>query len=179
MRGLLIAVSTAAALGGLTGCGQAADSGAGPAQDPTVTEPTTTEPSVIAPADPTEAPATPTPPVSLAPDGPVVPPGVTQVPSAQVDATGVSELNEYRGLVWLYDDGRSLQMVAMATSGCGGVEARITGQTPTEVRIELGPQAQPQGGDPDGQMCTSVLTPRPVAVTLDGPLGDRTVHLSE
>jgi hypothetical protein len=123
-------------------------------------------------------PAQPTPPVSMSPTGPVVPPGVEQVPAAQVDASAVPEYYEHRGLVWLFDGGRSLQLFATATSGCGDAAARITTQSSTEVRIVLEPLPQPQGGHPDEPACTTVLTPRPVIATLDAPLGDRRIVLS-
>lgn len=194
MRALLIAAAAAATFVGLAGCGQSEEPAAGqppertsesspPPSDPLSVTPTPPDTKVpdqpsqpSPPGDPTKAPQEP--PVSLSPTGPVVPPGVTQVPSSQVDASAVPEYYDHRGLVFAYNGGRSLQAFAMASSGCGGAEAWLTSETPTEVRIELRPLDQPQGGAPDDRMCTSVLTPRPVTVALDAPLGDRTVRLS-
>lgn len=189
MRALLIASVTAATLIGLAGCGQSDDGGQATDQptDQTSAEsaPATTEPSLtptppstkLDEPPPSTNPAAPAPPVSIENQEPIVPPGVTQVPAAQVDASAVPEYYDHRGLVWSFDDGRALQTFAMATSGCGGAEASLTGETETEVRIELRPLDQPQGGPADGRMCTTVMTPRPVTVALDAPLGDRTVVL--
>ena len=195
MRALLIAGAAAAALAGLTGCGQDDGAAAGPEQARTTEPPSTLatkvppEPTGITPTppntkpqDPSSGPArppgtTPSAPVSMSPTGPVVPPGVRQVPSAQIDASAVPEYYEHRGLVWVYDDGHSLQMFAAASSGCGGVEAQVS-ESAGEVRIDMRPMPQPQGGPPDGEMCTTVITPRPVTVALDAPLGDRMIYLS-
>lgn len=180
MRALLI--STAAGLVLLAGCGQAVPTGSSGPTGPTQTEESAT---IIATAvrpggKPQDPGATPEPPVSRAPSGTglVVPPGVTQLPPEQVDASALPMEYDERGLVWVFDDGFSLQMFAMATSGCGGVEARVVDQTATEVRISMGAMDQPQGGSPDDQMCTTVLTPKPVTVTLDAPLQDRKVFLA-
>jgi hypothetical protein len=178
MRALLISTAVAG-LVLLAGCGQAVPTGS---SAPTQTE---ESPSVIAtPVPPGGKPqdpgATPEPPVSKAPTGTgvVVPPGVTQLPPEQVDASALPMDYDERGLVWVFDDGFSLQMFAMATSGCGGVEARVVDQTATEVRIALGAMDQPQGGPADGTACTTALTPKPVTVTLDAPLQDRKVFLA-
>lgn len=178
--------AVAAALVGLAGCGQA--------NEPTSAAPRTSvesqstlataippkPPSVV--PQPTTKPQTPpgdpTAPVSMSPTGPVVPPGVTQVPSAQVDASGVPEYYDHRGLVFVYDGGRSLQMFAAASSGCGEVQAVVTSSTATDVRIEMRALPQPNGGPADAPACTTVITPRPVTVALDAPLGDRIVHLT-
>jgi hypothetical protein len=185
MRALLITAAATVTLVGLAGCGQDVDPAQGqpplstsstPAEAPSVTPPPTKSPEL--PVDPTKAPAPPSAPVSISPTGPVVPPGVTQVPATQVDVSAVPDYYDHRGLVFAYDEGRSLQAFAMASSGCAEAEARLTEQTATDVRIELRALAQAQGGSPDSKMCTTVLTPRPVTVTLDAPLGDRTVHLS-
>ncbi|MCT2584009.1 hypothetical protein [Actinophytocola gossypii] len=188
MRALLIAAA-AAGLVGLAGCGQGTGDGgddvsAGTDRSSVVAEPTPPEvtrtPPETKPQDPpgdTEAKGTPAARVTLSPSGPVVPPDVRQVPAEQVDASAVPEYNEHRGLVWVYDDGYSLQTFAMATSGCTGVEGEVVTETASEVVIATRPLPQPQGGPADGRMCTTVMTPRPVTVTLDAPLGDRTVRL--
>lgn len=195
MRASLIAAAAGLVLAGLAGCGE----GTGPAApNPSSTAPaasssvdvaeptgpvvdvTPTPPDgkpVDPPADP-PAGAAPTAPVSLSPTGPVVPAGVEQVPSARVDVSAVPEYYEHRGLVWVYDGGRSLQMFAAASSGCGDAAARVVDQSAAEVRIVLESLPQPQGGSADGDICTTVMTPRPVTVALDAPLGTRTVVLS-
>jgi hypothetical protein len=183
MRALLIA--TAAGLVLLAGCGKEAAPSGSTQPDPTAptkteepaTDIATPEPPGGKPQDPG---TTPEPPVTQAPSGTglVVPAGVTQLPPEQVDATALPMDYAERGLVWVFDDGFSLQMFAMATSGCGGVDARVVDQTATEVRITLGAMDQPQGGPADDTMCTTVMTPKPVTVTLDAPLQDRKVLLA-
>ncbi|HEX2131034.1 MAG TPA: hypothetical protein VHH15_05690 [Actinophytocola sp.] len=197
MRALLIAGAATAALVGLAGCGQDTGQDTGPdtagqssesTTEPmsTVVEPTPPAPTVTRtppstkPQDPpedTRPPGKPAAPVTLSPSGPVVPAGVRQVPSEQIDASAVPEYYQHRGQVWVYDDGHALQTFAMATSGCGDAEARVTTESASEVRIVMRPLPQPQGGPPDGRMCTTVMTPRPVTVTLDAPLGDRMIYL--
>jgi hypothetical protein len=187
MRALLIA---AAVLVGLTGCGQENGTAAAPEQtvesrESAVTVVPPVPPSAVPvppstkPQDPPGGPGTtPDPPVTISPTGPVVPAGVTQVPSAQVDASAVPEYHDHRGLVWVYDDGYSLQMFASASSGCGDAQARITSESASEVRIEMRSLPQPQGGPADAPACTTVITPRPVTVALDAPLGERQIYLA-
>lgn len=184
MRALLIAAAVLG-LGTLAGCAvevKPVATSDPPVSTPTVTTPTPTGvPSVTKPQDPPGAtpPATaPSPPVSIGPSGSVVPAGVTEVPAAQVDASALPEYYEHRGQVWVFDDGYSLQMFAMASSGCTDAEAMLVDQSATEVRIMLRPMDQPQGGPPDGTVCTEVLTPKPVVVALDAPLGSRTIYLA-
>jgi len=78
----------------------------------------------------------------------VVPAGVTQFRRSRVDASALPMEYDERAWCGLFDDGFSLQMFAMATSGCGGVEALVVDQTATEVRISLRSMDQPQGGSP-------------------------------
>ncbi|MPZ82834.1 MAG: hypothetical protein GEV28_21515 [Actinophytocola sp.] len=188
MRALFIATLAAAAVVGLAGCGQdAAPAGdsAGAAPDTASSTATSTElpslPPVSKPQDPpapkpTEG--TPEPPVSVSPSGVVVPEGVRQVPAGQVDASALPVYYEHRGEVWVFDDDYSLQMFAAASSGCTDAEAVVVDQSASEVRIMLRPLDQPQGGRPDGTVCTAVMTPRPVTVRLDAPLGDRKIFLA-
>ncbi|HEY0452831.1 hypothetical protein [Actinophytocola sp.] len=187
MRALFIATLAAAAVIGLAGCGHNA---ATPAGDSSNTAPdtagSTTAPSseiplppVTKPEDPQDpAPGTPKPPVSVSPSGVVVPEGVRQVPAAQVDSSALPAYYEHRGEVWVFEDDRSLQMFAAASSGCTDAQAVVVDQSATEVRIMLRPLPEPQGGRPDGGACTAVMTPRPVTVRLAAPLGDRTIHLA-
>jgi hypothetical protein len=193
MRALLLATLAAAAVVGLAGCGQDAT----PAKDAkqaastvatTGTSTVQTGASATAPVPPLSSPvkrppqpppanATPSAPVTMGPNGPVVPPGVTQVPAAQIDASALPAYYENRGDVWVYDDGYSLEMLAAASSGCSEAEAVVVDQSPDGVRITLRPLAQPQGGRPDSRPCTAVMTPRPVTVKLTEPLGDRKIYL--
>jgi predicted small lipoprotein YifL len=191
MRALLLATLAAVAVVGLAGCGQDGTPAGAKSSEKASEKPSTasTGPSVTAPVPPLStsiqrppepkppAGATPTPPVTMGPNGPVVPPGVTQVPAARVDVSALPAYYEHRGDVWVYDDGYSLEMLAAASSGCSEAEAVVVDQTPEAVRIMLRPLAQTQGGRPDSRPCTAVMTPRPVTVRLREPLGDRTVYL--
>ncbi|OLF16898.1 hypothetical protein BU204_14455 [Actinophytocola xanthii] len=166
----------------LAGCGEdvgASQPGGGTVSTGvTVTEEASREPSATETEPPRPPGGTPSAPVSLSPDGPVVPEGVRQVPSSQVDASAVPEYYDHRGEVWVYDGGYSLQMFAAASSGCGGVEARVVDQSAEAVRIVVRALPAPQGGSPDDPVCTTVITPRPVTVALDAPLGERRVFLA-
>jgi hypothetical protein len=162
MRTLLITTLAAAGLLSLAACGpEPTPNGASDQVTTTVDTSRTTE-------------ETPEPPVSRTEGNFAVPAGVTQVPADQVDASALppSEYDEH-GLVWSFDDGYSLQAYAMATSGCGGVEAVLLDQSATEVRIELGTKDSSSGN----QACTDAITAKPVTVALDAPLGDRMVVL--
>lgn len=186
MRALLIVGTAAIAVGVLAACGQeqapaAQDSPPGTSSElsPPPKEPE--PPSVIVeptpPAGKPQDPAASDPPVTIGPDGPVVPPGVTEVPSAQIDATKLPAYFEYGNKVWSFNDGFALQLFAAARSGCSGAEAVLTDQSADAVTITVRPLDQPQGGRPDEGVCTQVMAPQPVVVTLDTPLRDRTVHL--
>lgn len=193
MRALLIATVAALGLGVLAGCGERSGPGAA-GQTSTVTSvtssadgkapPVTPSPSVVVePTPPGGKPQDPganagTPPVSMGPDGPVVPPGVTEVPAAQIDASALPEYYEQRGRVWVFDDGFSLQMFAAGSSGCTDAEAVVVDQSADSVKILLRPLSGPQGGRPDDSVCTAVMAPRPVVVQLDTPLRDRKILLS-
>lgn len=184
MRALFIATLAAAALVGVAGCGQ----GAAPAAGSSSTAPSHAASTVVSATPPISKPqdppapkpteGVPTPPVSVSPSGVVVPEGVRQVPADQVDASALPAYYDHRGEVWVFDDDRSLQMFAAASSGCTDAEAVVVDQSASEVRIMLRPLDQPQGGRPDGEMCTAVMTPRPVTVRLDAPLGDRMIFLA-
>ena len=190
MRALLTTATAALALGVLAGCGDAstpAESGRTTTtlsqERPSKTPPEPPTPSDVATPRPPEAgkpqePVSGEPPVTIGPDGPVVPPGVTEVPAAQVDATALPQYVEFGNKVWQYDEGFSLQMFASASSGCSGAEARLVDQSADAVKIVVGPLDGPQGGRPDDSVCTQVMTPVPVTVTLDQPLRDRKVLLS-
>ena len=129
-------------LGVLVACGNTATSNsAGQASQTSQSQPTKPElPSDIAePTPPAGQPPTPSagkprdpssgpPPVTIGPNGPVVPAGVTEVPSSQIDASALPNYIEYGNRVWAYDGGFSLQMFASASSSCTGAEAVVTKQ---------------------------------------------------
>ena len=118
------------------------------------------------------------PPVTVGPSGTDVPAGVRLLPTSQVDASALPDYYTERN-VWAFDDDRSLQMVAMANDACAGVQATVSEQSANAVKVVLASMDAPQGGPPDGQMCAQVLTPKPVTVRLDAPVGNRKVYLSQ
>lgn len=194
MRAFLIATSAVFALGVLAGCGNPADQApAAAGQDRQSSQPgtpttsstkTAPEPPsvVVEPTPPANGkpqdPSGGQPPVTIGPDGPVLPPGVSEVPAARVDASALPSFVEYGNRVWVFNDGFSLQFFASASTACTGVEARVVDQSPDTVKIVVRPMDAPQGGRPDDQPCAMVMTPQAVTVTLDQPLRDRTVVLS-
>lgn len=194
MRALLIVTSAALALGVLAGCGNAATPAASdqtgtstrssktPLETPTPSQVATPQPPAGKPQDPSVGkPRNPSggePPVTIGPDGPVVPNGVTEVPASQVDASALPGYFEFGDRVWSYDGGFALQLFAAASSSCTDVEALVVDQSPDTVTIMVRPLDGPQGGRPDDGVCTMVMTPKPVTVTLDSPLQDRKILLS-
>jgi hypothetical protein len=190
MRALLTTATAVLALGVLAGCGDAATPAASDqstssttsAAQPSKTPPETPTPSDVAtpqpPAGKPQDPAGGEPPVTIGPDGPVVPAGVTEVPAGQVDATALPQYVEFGNKVWQYNDGFALQLFAPASTGCSGAEAMVVDQTADAVKIVVRPLDQPPGGRPDDSVCTQVMTPVPVSVTLEQPLRDRQVLLS-
>jgi hypothetical protein len=189
MRAFLIATTAVLGLGVLAACGAqpsqtASDQAGHTSSSATKTPPE--PPSVIAePTEPTrpdagkpQNPSNGEPPVTIGPNGPVVPPGVTEVPAAQVDASALPSYFEYGNKVWAYDGGFSLQMFAAASSSCTGAEARVVDQSANSVKIIVRPLDTQPGGRPDDSACSMVMTPKPVTVTLDTPLQDRKIVLS-
>lgn len=193
MRALLTTATAALTLCVLAGCGDASTPAASDQNSTTTTSSSAAPPSKTPPATPTPSDvATPVPPAGK-PQNPtsgepllkieggevVVPPGVTELPASQVDASAVPRYeDEFSRKAWLHEDGFTVEVIGYASSGCTGVEARVVDQTPDAVKIILSPLDQPPGGKPDDSMCSTVMTPRPVAVTLDQPLADRKVMLS-
>jgi hypothetical protein len=195
MRAYLIATTAVLAAVALAGCGnQPTSTSAGQATSQTSetseTRPPESPSDVATPVPPsTEIEPTPPggkpqnpsggqPPVTIGPDGPVVPAGVTEVPASQVDASALPSYFEYGNKVWLFNDGFALQLFAAASSSCTDAEAVVVDQAADSVKIVVRPMAQPQGGRPDDGICATVMTPRPVTVTLDTPLRDRMILLS-
>ncbi len=186
MRALLIATTAALALGVLAGCGNEpartasdqSDQSSQTQKPPPETPSDIVEPTPPGPGGKPQDPAGGEPPVTIGPDGPVVPAGVTEVPAAQVDASALPNYFEYGDKVWMFNDGFALQMFAAASSGCSESEATVVDQSADSVKILVRPLDGPEGGRPDDGACTAVMTPRPVTVTLDTPLQDRTIYLS-
>jgi hypothetical protein len=191
MRALLVATGVVLAFGLLAACGEqgtpaASDQAGGTSQTSQSERPSKTAPEppsdVAEPTPPVggkpQHPSTGQPPVTIGPDGPVVPDGVTEVPSSQVDASASPNYLEYGNKVWAYDGGFSLQFFAAASSSCTGVQATVTDQSSDSVKILVQSLDSPQGGRPDDGPCAMVMTPTPVTVTLDSPLQDRRILLS-
>ncbi|HEX6351836.1 hypothetical protein [Actinophytocola sp.] len=187
MRALLIAATAGVLLGALVACGQAATpAGTGQAGQSSQSEvpSTTVEPpsAIVEPTPPASGkpqnPSSGEPPVSIGPDGPVVPPGVTEVPASQIEASALPSYFEYGNKVWMYDGGFSLQLFAAASSSCTDAEAVVVDQSADSVKIIVRPLDQPQGGRPDDGACAMVMTPKAVHIALDTPLQDRLIVLS-
>ncbi|MFC6090513.1 hypothetical protein [Saccharothrix lopnurensis] len=118
--------------------------------------PGTTEP---APAPPPQSGAVP------------LPGGETPVPTPRVD--GGTLPDTYERQVSASADGRTLRVVGLA-GGCKTAGAEVTAQSADQVRITLVTTYYPPA---EGVVCTQELRDVPLNVTLDAPLGDRTVVL--
>lgn len=190
MRALLIVTSAVAALAVLAACGDQGGQAASdqqPRTSQTGTTGTSTKPApeppstVVEPTPPvSEKPRNPSggqAPVTLGPNGPVVPPGVTEVPAKQLDTSAFPNYVKYGNRVWAFDGGFSLQFFAAASTACSRLVARVVDQSPDTVKILVEPMDTPQGGRPD-EPCAMVMTPQAMTVTLDTPLQDRKVVLS-
>ncbi|WP_092786837.1 hypothetical protein [Actinokineospora terrae] len=124
---------------------------------PESTQPGTSLPGAVPPTEPDRQPA-------------VTPPsGGTEVPAAQIDATGVAQ--DYPTMVWTEDGGTDVGVVAQE-GGCGKASAEVTEQTATQVVITL-VETQP----PKPAQCTMDLRFPKLSVHLDSPLADRKVVL--
>ncbi|WP_026421560.1 hypothetical protein [Actinokineospora inagensis] len=182
MKTTLSTAVSALALLLLAGCGGTADQ-ANQAPTPGSTQPgsATTAGGSAAPtgsAAPQTGPA-PTkaavPQVGVAPDGKVtVPAGFRELPATQVDAKALPDTYKERR-VWASQDGKQLQLIGLANDSCAGVDAQLAEQTDSALTVVLTPMTSPQGGTEGGKMCATVVTPRPVEVPLDQPVGDRKV----
>ncbi|MGX7826806.1 hypothetical protein ACTG9Q_17100 [Actinokineospora sp. 24-640] len=136
-----------------------------------------TKPSVpVAPPTDTVDPTGPS--VSLGPSGVVVPSGYTELPAGQVDAKALPADVYTDRRVWAAPDGRSLQLFAVAPDPCTEVRATVESAGADVVTLALSPVPHPLGG-PEGQVCATVVTPKPVSVRLADVLGDRKVVLTE
>lgn len=165
-------VATALAAFAVAGCG--ADQSTGTAQQPTSSASSPAPPTLPStPSPQISAPGKPDPSVGLPPSSVPPPSDATLVPDSQVDSSGLPPFYEER-TVWVLGDGRTLQMYAMATNGCANAQGRITEQTAGDVRVTLESLTSPQGGK---DVCAQSLQPKRITVTLNEPLGSRTVHL--
>ncbi|GAA2967809.1 hypothetical protein [Actinokineospora diospyrosa] len=178
MKTTLSTAVAALALLVLAGCGGAADQ-ADQAPAPGTTQPASAAPTTEGSQPPQTGPA-PTKPqvpqVTIAPDGKVsVPAGFKELPAKQVNAKALPESYKERR-VWASEDGKSLQLVGIASDSCAGVDAQVLEATEAVVKVSLAPMTSPQGGT-EGKMCATVITPRPVEVPLEQPVGDRTVEV--
>jgi hypothetical protein len=97
-----------------------------------------------------------------------LPAGATPVSGQRVDAASLPA-SEPR-LVWMTGDGSTLGLYGEQAS-CLATDARVTGQTATQVTITLIEQQT------SGKPCRSDLRYQPLAVTLAQPLGDRSILL--
>lgn len=112
-------------------------------------------------------------PVSTAPTS-GVPQGAVLVPDERVDAP--SHYRERK--VWVLNEGRTLQLTAMARDACTGVTAMVIEQNDKLVHVRISQLEVPQGGS-SPPVCAQVLTPKLVTVDLKVPLGNRQVIISE
>ena len=164
MRATRVITGAVVLLFALGACGQRADQ-AVPANQPAPTTPPSTAPGSPGPSTP--------PPTSGLPQGAVL------VPSDRLDTSGLPDYYRERK-VWVLNDGRTLQLPAMARDACTGVQAMVVEQNDKLVHVAISPMDVPQGGSPDGPgMCAQVITPRIVSVDLKAPLGDRKVVVTE
>ncbi|MEU4802412.1 hypothetical protein [Actinosynnema sp. NPDC023587] len=107
------------------------------------------------------------PPQSSAPP----PPGAaSRVPVERLDVSALSDA--YRREVWVYPDGRTLQVFSLA-GGCKRASAEVTAQGADQVRVALVTTYYP----PNDGVCTEELLSVPVNVELTAPLGERRVVL--
>ncbi|GGM54751.1 hypothetical protein GCM10012275_27350 [Longimycelium tulufanense] len=95
------------------------------------------------------------------------PEGGNEVPKGQVDVSALPE--DYPRLVWLQGDDRTVGVHGQE-GGCGKVSAAVTEQSAEKVRLHLTEKVPANSGP-----CTMDLRYPSLTVSLDQPLGDRTV----
>jgi hypothetical protein len=170
MRALRFATGAALLALTLAACGQAADQGSPAAGQPGPTSPSTPAP----PTAPVTSGSASTPPPTSG-----LPQGAALVPDAQLDTSGLPEYYRERK-VWITNEGRTLQVTAMARDACAGVTGRVIEQNDKVVHIRISPMDMPQGGGVDNPpICAQVLTPKIITVDLKAPLGTRKVIVTE
>jgi hypothetical protein len=154
MRLRLAAVAVGA--GALVLLGACGGEKSGSQNPPAGGEPTLT---IVPPSEPSEP-----------SEGPGVPPAdAVAVPGDQLDFAALPE--GYPKQVWTVGDGRILVAKAQE-GGCNRASAEVTEQTDARVVLTLVETQPAQPG-----MCTMDIRYPVVSVTLDEPLGDRTVTL--
>jgi hypothetical protein len=152
----------------LSACGQAADQGSAAGQP----SPSSTSSGPPPPSTPSTPGSTPAPPATGQPQG------AGPLPGDQVDTSSLPSYYTERK-VWILNEGRTLQLTAMARDACVGVTARVIEQNDKIVRVMISPMDVPQGGSADAPpICAQVITPRVVTVDLKAPLGTRKVIVS-
>lgn len=106
------------------------------------------------------------------PDGdlmnPKPPPGAVAVPPERVDASALPA--GYPALVWTVGDGSTVGAYGQA-GGCTEASADVVEQTAQHVVVRITETTLSAG------VCTLEIRVPPLTVTLDAPLGDRTVVL--
>jgi len=103
------------------------------------------------------------------PVNPQPPPGATPVPASRVDASALPD--GYPRVVWTVGDGSTIGAYGQA-GGCIEATAEATEQTGQRVVMRITETTLSTGP------CTMEISFPPLMVTLDAPLGDRTVVLT-
>ncbi|WP_235921760.1 hypothetical protein [Lentzea tibetensis] len=99
-----------------------------------------------------------------------IPPDGKPVALSKIDTNGL--VADHPKTVWTQGDGRTVGVVGQE-GGCGKVSASVLSQAADSVKIEL-LETLPL----EKKMCTMDIRFPPLTVSLDAPLGDRTVVLS-
>lgn len=131
------------------------------------------QPSAATPGEPAPSATTTTPPPPVTTSGTetLVPPGVVEVPAAQIDATALSE--GYSQRAWIFDGGHGLQVFGI-DGGCRSARVEVLEQGAERVRLRLVSETISL---PSGMSCTMELYDVPLTTRLDAPLGDRILVL--
>lgn len=99
-----------------------------------------------------------------------IPPDGKPVALSKIDAAALHE--DYPKTVWTEGDGRKVGLIGQE-GGCGKASASVLEQTAASVKIEV-LETLPL----EKKMCTMDIRFPPLSVSLDAPLGDRTVVLT-
>lgn len=99
-----------------------------------------------------------------------IPPDGKPVALSKIDTSGL--VADHPKTVWTQGDGRTVGVIGQE-GGCGKVSASVLAQDASTVKIEL-LETLPL----EKKMCTMDIRFPPLTVSLDAPLGDRTVVLS-
>jgi len=165
MRRLRHALGAGAVLLACAACGQDEQVGFGGAPPTTSADLSSTAPSTSPRTSPRSGPAgTP----DADPMNPKPPPGAVAVSAARVDASALPA--GYPTVVWTEGDGSTVGAYGQA-GGCTEARAGVAEQTAQHVVIRITETTMSAGP------CTMEIRYPPLVVTLDAPLGDRTVVL--